>query len=111
MKREAVQERTQHLTASRPKRQRKHQSQHEEVELRQHPRLLSKIRRTAAYRNAEGAALVLGDLFTDLFLVLLEHHGLAIHARCWAVQLCSSSWSASTSPSSSLLEDSTSVRG
>ena len=40
-----------------------------------------------AYRNPEGAALVLDDFLPVLLLVLLEDHGLMVHARSRAVQL------------------------
>ena len=40
-----------------------------------------------AYRNPESTALALGDLLSDALLVLLEDHGLVVHARCRAVHL------------------------
>ena len=42
---------------------------------------------TVPYRDPEIAALVLGDFLPYTLLVLLEDHGLVVHASSWAVQL------------------------
>ena len=42
---------------------------------------------TVPYRDPEIAVLVLGDFLPDALLVLLEDHGLVVHASSGAVQL------------------------